>query len=210
MAKNMTGSIGQIQGPFSPNEDVATIIGKKEYGEDEYGRTITSFYAKIGITINEKDSMIFKTHDIPAAFIPEIFSSLEDLEMAYPWGYLPKEGEAAYKEGWIAVVQAEDSEEKKYYVCDYSIKKYQEGTGREIKEWYEISEEEALANFNFNYKSFPVHINRGYSSTGEEALIWMGWSDMYESDETPIKLHNMYFPKGAPASVLIDYVIMED
>lgn len=203
MAKNMTGSIGQIQGPFSPNEDVATIIGKKEYGEDEYGRTITSFYAKIGITIGEKDSMMFKTHDIPAGFIPEIFSSLEDLRIAYPYGYLPKEKELAYKQGWIATVQANENAEKEYYVCNY-------GSNSKIKEWYKITEQEALANFNFEYKSFPIHINRGYSSTGEEAIIWMGWSDTYESDETPIKIHNIYFPKGAPASVLIDYVIMED
>lgn len=205
MAISATGSIGQIQGPFSPTQNVADIIGKREYGEDEYGRTIFSFYAKIGISVGEKDSMVYKTHDISAGFIPETYKTLKDLQVDYPYGYIPKEEEFAYKKGWIGVVQPPSSEgilpPKEYYVYDYnnSSMDYK-------KEWKRITEEEALANKSFEFNAFPMYINRGKQ---QEALIWMGWSDMYETDENPIEIYSIYFPLGAPASVFIDYVIME-
>ena len=42
-----------------------------------------------------------------------------------------------------------------------------------------------------------------------ETIVWMGKTQIYESDEG-IRINTLKFPQGAPASVLIEYVILDE
>ena len=112
------GFIGQIQGPFSPTKNIVRLINAK------IGKPLTApIFAKLGVSLAEKDFMIFGAE--------------------------------------------EDSQEKMP-------------------------------------TSFKFLLDQG---EGEEEF-WVGRTQMYESDEG-IKVHSLIFPQGAPASVLIEYVILD-
>lgn len=110
------GIIGQIQGPFSSNTNVVQLINAK-IGKP-FGEPI---FAKLGISLAEKDYMIFGAE--------------ED-------GTMPT--------------------------------------------------------------SFKFYLDQGEGATE----FWVGRTQIYESDEG-ITIKSLVFPQGAPASVLIEYVILD-
>ena len=59
--------------------------------------------------------------------------------------------------------------------------------------------------FGENKSSFKMLI----TIDGDTQEIWMGKTQIYESDNG-LNLSSLIFPQGAPASVFIDYVILDN